>query len=167
MPRAALCCGPLCWLPMLQSWQRVPALAVGSGGWLEEAAWCSMTEAGSIPPAANEGEHSKVQTVEGCWPFVSVASQNNQVSHPFSILRNLGNTWVPTVAEGPAQSKRYQVPVELSPAAEHIAQLFLLLPSKALMKLLVEPFYFGPVQNSWSCLSPAKYFVSEEIFGSS
>lgn len=77
----------------------------------------SMAEAGGILPAARAGEHGKTQTAEGCCSFMSVASQNNHVSHQFSILRNLGNMRVPTAAEGPAQGERYQVPSELSPVS--------------------------------------------------
>lgn len=40
-----------------------------------------MPEAGSIPPAVNEGEY-KIQMVEA---FVSVASQDNQVSAAWAI----------------------------------------------------------------------------------
>lgn len=161
-------CSPMPWAPVLPSRAAglavVPALAVGAGGLLEEAvcdaAWPRLAASFLLQMRGNTARSS---------PFVSVASQNNQVSHQFSVLRKLGNMWVPAVAEGPAQGEKYQVPAALSPAAYHIAQLFLLLPSKALMKLLLEPFYFDPVENlfSQSCLSPAKSVVSEEVFRSS
>lgn len=95
--------------------------------------WSSMPEAGSILPAVNGGEHSKIQMVEA---FVSVASQGNQVSGTWAIhecqqwLRDLhkvrGTRCLPSSVQLHSMLLRFSC----------------CCTSKVLMKLLVASFFF-------------------------